>query len=116
MAMTWLMLCFTNLCPGQWPPEERADKAEVERASAQREQAPQHGDDAERVVPVQETDNEKSDPSDHTKSAAGRTVDESREPRLVESLSRAHGAPPPNNDIEKIASGVPTELEPRSVL
>ena len=108
MAMTWLMLRFANLCPGQWPSEERADEAEVERAGAQREHAPQHRDDAERVVPVEESNNEKSDPSDQAKSAAGGAVDESREPRLVERLGRAHGAPP-DNDIEKAASGVPTD-------
>jgi hypothetical protein len=72
-----LTLCLADLYPGQWAAQDRTNIAKVERPGTQRENAPRHGDHAERVIPEQITNYEKSRTGDQTKNAAGRVIDES---------------------------------------
>ena len=68
------MLCLADLCPGQWAAQDRTDIAKVEHPGAQRENAECHGDHAERVIPEQITNYEKSRAGDQAKNAPARLL------------------------------------------
>jgi len=84
-------LTLADLRPGQRAAEDRTDPAQVEPAGGQRESAVRHRDHAERVRPEHVANDEKSRAGDQAKPAAGRAVEESREPRSIERISSAHG-------------------------
>jgi hypothetical protein len=117
--MRGLMLGFANLCSRQWAPEHGAQKAEVERPSAQREHAPQHGDDAERVVPVEEAHADKPQPAIRRKARPpGLLMNRENPDRLK--LSAVLMALLRKNDIEEASiprasqARVPTRARPKA--
>ena len=75
----------------KWAAQGDADVAHIKEASSQWEDAPEHRQHPERVMPEHKADDEERCAGHHAEDASRPAIEEMREPRTIERLLPSHG-------------------------